>query len=107
MSAEEAGTADGLLLTKADEPMEKRQRRIKQLVEDMPAVLKAAEDAEAVAAAAAKASQTELPSPEKVALTSIWKPGLKSSRTFTTLLHLEMQLKQHRAGIDYTCRQTA
>ena len=46
--------------------MEKRHRRIKQLVEDMPAVLKAAEEAEAAAAAAAKASQTELPSPEKV-----------------------------------------
>ena len=106
VSAEEAGTADGLLLTKADEPMEKRQRRIKQLVEDMPAVLKAAEDAEAVAAAAAKASQTELPSPEKVVLTPIWKPGLKSSRTFITLLHLEMQLKQHvQALITLASRQ--
>lgn len=50
--------------------MEKRQRRIKQLVEDMPATLKLAEEAEAMLAAAAKASQTELPSPEKVLLTS-------------------------------------
>lgn len=62
----ETGDVNGLLLTKPNEPMEKRHRRIKQLVEDMPAVLKAAEDAEAAAAAAAKASQTELPSPEKV-----------------------------------------
>lgn len=46
--------------------MDKRQRRIKQLVEDMPALLKSAEESEAAAAAAAKASQTELPSPEKV-----------------------------------------
>lgn len=46
--------------------MDRRQRRIKQLVEDVPAILKAAEETEAAAAAAAKASQTELPSPEKV-----------------------------------------
>ena len=64
--AEEVGTAENLLLTKPDEPIEKRQRRIKQLMEDMPATLKAAEEAELAAAAAAKASQMELPSPEKV-----------------------------------------
>lgn len=65
----ETGGVNGLLLIKPNEPMEKRHRRIKQLVEDMPAVLKAAEEAEAAAAAAAaKASQTELPSPEKVLL---------------------------------------
>lgn len=46
--------------------MDRRQRRIKQLVEDMPALLRATEEIEAAAAAAAKASQTELPSPEKV-----------------------------------------
>ena len=67
--AEEAGTGNELLLTKPNESLEKRQRRIKQLVEDMPATLKLAEEAEAVLAAAAKASQTELPSPEKVLLT--------------------------------------
>lgn len=66
--AEEAGASSGLLLTKPDEPMDRRQRRIKQLMEDMPAVLKAAEESETAAAAAAKASQTELPSPEKVVL---------------------------------------
>ena len=60
------GTAENLLLSKLDEPIEKRQRRIKQLMEDMPATLKAAEEAELAAAAAAKASQAELPSPEKV-----------------------------------------
>ena len=64
--AEEAGTVESLLLTTPDEPMEKRQRRIKQLMEEMPTTLKAAEEAEAAAAAAAKARQTELPSPEKV-----------------------------------------
>ena len=48
--------------------MEKRQRRIKQLVEDMPATLKAAQEAGAAAAQIAKAHQTEMPSPEKVLL---------------------------------------
>lgn len=65
LSDDEAGTGTELLLTKPNESMEKRQRRIKQLVEDMPATLKLAEEAEAMLAAAAKASQTELPSPEK------------------------------------------
>ena len=59
-----------MLLTKPDEPMDRRQWRVRQLMEDMPAVLKAAEEADAAAAAAARASQTELPSPEKVVSTS-------------------------------------
>lgn len=86
--AEEAGATYGLLLTKPDEPMDRRQRRIKQLMEDMPAVLKAAEEAEAAAAAAAKASQTELPSPEKVILV----PKLTLVPSHTS----RCNLRQHR-----------
>ena len=66
--ADETADDSGLLLTKADESIEKRQRRITQLLHDLPASLKAAQAAETKAAADVKASQAELPSPEKVLL---------------------------------------
>lgn len=73
-SVDEAG--DGLLLTKADESIERRKQRIAQLLEGMPVSLKAAEEAEAKAAAAVKASQAELPSPEKVVAASCFDSSL-------------------------------
>ena len=60
-----------MLLAKADQSLERRQRRIASLLEAMPDNLKAAEAAEAAAAAAAEVRQTELPSPEKVHLLSL------------------------------------
>ena len=66
-SADEGDEGDGLLLTRADESIEKRKRRINQLLQEIPEVLKAAEEKEAHAAKV-KASQAELPSPPKVHL---------------------------------------
>jgi len=66
--ADEGEEGDGLLLTRADESVEKRKRRINQLLQEMPAVLTAAEEKEAHVAAKVKASQAELPSPQKVRL---------------------------------------
>ncbi|DBA81851.1 TPA: hypothetical protein ACH3X1_007570 [Trebouxia sp. C0004] len=64
-SDDEGGEGDGLLLTRADESIEKMKRRINQLLQDIPAVLKAAEEKEARAAAKVKASQAELPQKAK------------------------------------------
>ena len=66
--------------------MDRRQRRIKQLMEDMPALLRATAEAEAAAAAAAKASQTELPPTEKVLplLLTLFTPSGAASGNTTT-----------------------
>ena len=74
--AEEAGVTNALLLIRHDEPLDKRQQRIKQLLDDMPAVMKSTEESEATAAAAATASQAELPSHEKVMLIQLWNSAL-------------------------------
>lgn len=75
--ADEGEEGDGLLLTRADESIEKRKRRITQLLQELPAVLKAAEEREAHAAAKVKASQAELPFPQKVQfLLTPFQPGV-------------------------------
>lgn len=68
--AEEAGAAHtSLLLIQSEQSLEERQGHIRQLVNNLPAVLGAAEASEA---AAVNASQTELPPSEEVMVITLF-----------------------------------
>ena len=62
------GEGDAVQLTRPDEPVLTKQRRVEALLQQLPADLASAEASEAAEAAAIKARQAELPATNKVML---------------------------------------